>query len=198
VQVWIITGGIACGKSSVVARLAELINDSSVFSADAVVHDELTNPQTIETITQVFGLEILAKDGLIDRSVLRSIVLHDRKAKTHLEEILHPIVRRRYEEMVLEARSVASATRVFLAEIPLYHESDSVYPCDLTIAVCASRQIQLARIMAHRKISKTEADTFIQSQLPVINKLERSDVGVWNDGSMSALEGQLELLVSLS
>ena len=168
-EVWVVSGGIGCGKSTVMAGLQHLLEETGcvLFNADLVVHDELTRPETIRKVTQVFGRHILSDDGLIERSKLRARALGDSKLKTQLEQILHPLVRERFAESVADARSTSGGKGLLLAEIPLFHESNDSFFCDLSIMVAASPTTQRQRICASRSISTEQADAFIQAQLPI-------------------------------
>ena len=193
-KVWVITGGIACGKSTVSQGLAQRLPDAVLFSADRAVHEELTNPLIVEKVAQVFGSGVLADSQSIDRSRLRQLVLDDDEARGRLEEILHPLVRQRFGATVEEAESRLGSSGLLLAEIPLYHESDTPYPCRGVIAIGARTTTQISRIRDGRGIDEEAAQKFIQSQLPVATKLERSDLALWNDGTVEVLQRQIDLL----
>ncbi len=89
-----LTGNIACGKSSVLAMLAEL--GAQVIDADRVTH-ELQQPgqPVYAAIVAEFGPGILAEPGgPIDRRALGAIVFADPAALRRLEQIVHPAVHR--------------------------------------------------------------------------------------------------------
>lgn len=198
-QVWIVTGGIGCGKSTVMSLLKAALDGSGcvVFSADAVVHDGLTERASAGRIVEVFGRSVLAEDGQIERSKLRALALGDAGLRKQLEQILHPLVRERFADVMAGARSELGERGTMLAEVPLFHESDDLYPCDLAIMVAASRTTQIQRICASRAIVPAEAEAFIQAQLPISLKMERSGSVIWNDGSLPALEDQVALLAGM-
>src|SRR5262245_39444760 len=93
-----LTGNIACGKSSVLAVLAEL--GAQVIDADRVTH-ELQQPgqPVYDAIVAEFGAGILAAPGgPIDRRALGSIVFADPAALRRLERIVHPAVHQRIKD----------------------------------------------------------------------------------------------------
>ena len=65
-----ITGGIACGKSTVLKMFAEL-PDVQVLSADAIVHQLYLPGETVHhRVVAEFGRAILDPGGRIDRKKL--------------------------------------------------------------------------------------------------------------------------------
>src|SRR5947207_8048954 len=85
-----LTGGVACGKSTVGAMLVE--HGAHLLKADELSH-ELMQPGTAayEQIVASFGREILAPDGAIDRKKLGALVFASEKPRiAELNAILHP------------------------------------------------------------------------------------------------------------
>ena len=86
-----LTGGIATGKSYVLARL----NDRGVptIDADAIVHDALgPGTDTTRGIAAQFGSALLKPDGSIDRPLLGTRVFADAETRLRIEAIVHPVV----------------------------------------------------------------------------------------------------------
>src|SRR3954452_16195923 len=88
-----LTGGVATGKSYILAQLRE--RGVPTIDADAIVH-ELFEPDTAVTqaVALEFGKAILRKDGRVDRAVLASKVFSNDNARLRLrlEAIVHPVV----------------------------------------------------------------------------------------------------------
>ena len=84
-----LTGGIASGKSTVRALLAE--QGIPAVDADHIAHALLANPSDcVAQIVDVFGEHIRAPNGGIDRRALGQIVFNDEAARHRLEDIMHP------------------------------------------------------------------------------------------------------------
>src|SRR5262245_8040233 len=92
-----LTGNIACGKSSLLAMLAEL--GAQVIDADRVTHDlQRPGEPVYAAIVAEFGPGVLtAPGGPIDRRALGAIVFADPAALRRLEQIVHPAVHARIE-----------------------------------------------------------------------------------------------------
>src|SRR6187397_1051982 len=93
-----LTGGIASGKSSVSARLAELgavVIDSDVLAREVVA----AGTPGLAAVVSEFGPGVLTASGELDRPALGRLVFQDPDARRRLEAIIHPLVRRRAAEI---------------------------------------------------------------------------------------------------
>lgn len=85
--VWMLTGGIGSGKSTVRRELEEI--GVQTIDADGLAHDmyEPGGP-AFEQVAEAWPEVVV--DGRIDRSILASIVFQDPVELRRLEEIVHP------------------------------------------------------------------------------------------------------------
>ena len=116
-----VTGGIACGKSTVARMLPEFGGD--VLDTDDVAH-ELQAPGgvAVAPIVQTFGTSVLNADGGIDRRRLAPVVFSDPAALVRLNAIVHPLVLARVRSWLgldVPARSLPSAPRPPLPVLPV-------------------------------------------------------------------------------
>ncbi|MPS75558.1 MAG: dephospho-CoA kinase, partial [Microbacterium sp.] len=87
-----LTGGIASGKSTIARRLAE--HGAIIVDADAIVRDvQAPGSPVLERIAEVFGPEVIAEDGSLDRPALGARVFGDPEQLAQLNAIVHPAVR---------------------------------------------------------------------------------------------------------
>ena len=86
-----LTGGVASGKSTVSAMLAEL--GAVVIDADALAR-EVVAPGTagLAAVVAEFGDEVLAEDGTLNRAALGRVVFADPSARARLEGLTHPLI----------------------------------------------------------------------------------------------------------
>jgi dephospho-CoA kinase len=193
-KTWIITGGIACGKSSVTRAfetgLSSLVQ---IFSADAEAQRLLDEPEIVAALEVSFGQSavVKAEDGLpkADRAWLRELIFSDSEAKTALERLLHPRVLSEYENRRTQAESTGA--ELFLAEVPLHYEIGFTVTADLIIVVASSQTVQVRRLMERRNLEMPMIEQILRSQWPIEAKVERADVVIWNDGDIAALDAQL-------
>jgi dephospho-CoA kinase len=91
-----LTGGIGCGKSHAAQYFAEL--GALVIDADQLARAAIERGSDgFDEVVTLFGDGVL-KDGNIDRKSLAELIFKDPSAKAKLENIIHPFVRKEFEE----------------------------------------------------------------------------------------------------
>lgn len=154
-----LTGGIASGKSTVSAILAEL--GAVVIDADRLAREVVAKGTPgVEQVVAAFGPEILGPDGEMDRATVGRIVFADERKRKVLEAIVHPLVFERYA--ALEA--AAPADGIVVHDIPLLAESGRVADFDAVIVVDAPHETQVERLLRDRGMSHEDADSRIAAQ----------------------------------
>ena len=179
------TGGIACGKSTVADFWRRW--GAEVLDADHVAHALIApGGECVEAVVQVFGERVRAAEGGVDRRVLGSIVFADAAAREKLNALLHPVVIRRMQGWAEEVRREG---RVGVAVVPLLFEAGMENGWDAVIGVASREQTMLERL-EQRGLSPREAKERMASQWPVREKMARVDHGIENNGSLAELEVQ--------
>src|SRR5213592_3968427 len=98
-----LTGNIAAGKSTVVDLFRRW--GATIIDADVLVREaQAPGGEVLAAIAGRFGADVLASDGTLDRAALRGKVMGDQAALDALNQIVHPAVRRRREELLRAAR----------------------------------------------------------------------------------------------
>jgi dephospho-CoA kinase len=197
-----ITGGIACGKSTVLAMFAEL-PDVEVLSADAIVH-QLYEPgePVYEKVVAEFGRGILAAgppdSAHIDRKKLADQAFRSPERRKKLESIVHPAVIA-YEVEWMAGREKAGGTLLAIIEVPLLFEAKSEAKFAKTIAVACAPEKRLERYRArHPELTEEQARHELArrsaSQLPDAEKSKRADFVIDNSGTLAATRSQVRKL----
>ncbi len=189
-----ITGGIATGKSALLAELRALRPQATFFDADQAAR-ELTNrdPEVRALITEAFEPGIYSAAGDLNRARLRTIVFADPGKKLALEQILHPRIRRQW---AVQAESRRDSTELFFADIPLLYETGGETLCDRVVVVACTPQQQQQRLMARSSLTESAVAEMIAAQMPLAEKISRADHLVWNNGPHSVLAAQAEILAT--
>ncbi len=192
-KLWVVTGGIATGKSYVSKALAQPGEGIWRFSSDEAVAAAYRDPQVQAAVKSELGVSI-SKGGIspAQRKELRDLITLSAAAKVKLEAILHP-----YAFAALEAKCVEASNagvNVLVAEIPLYYETGRALAVDRLIVVASTRATQLERLQKSRGLTKATSEEMLRLQLPIEAKAEGADVVIWNDGSLLALERQIQLV----
>lgn len=188
-----LTGGIASGKSTVsnlLRRKGFAIVDADIAARKVVEIGEDAYKQIVEA----FGPEILQQDQNLDRKKLGTIVFHDEEKRLMLNQIVHPAVR---EYMQKEKETaLKQGKETVIMDIPLLFESNLGYMVDQTILVYVEQSIQLQRLMDRNHFTKAEAMARIQSQIPLEEKIEKSDAVINNNGTIDETEQQLDEIIT--
>lgn len=185
-----LTGSIACGKSTVSQYLREL--GYAVADADAVSRG-LTAPggQALPLLRRAFGDDIF--DGeVLNRRRLGSLVFSDAEKRAQLDAILHPLIIRAVEDK-LEACDAPEA--LVFGDVPLLYECDMAHMFDCIFVVSASRETQIARLLARDGLSREEAERRIDAQMPLERKRALADAVIDTDGPLTATRAQVRALI---
>lgn len=169
-QIWAITGGIACGKSTVSQLFAEC--GARIASADDDARTVLAeNSSTRAAVLELFGT--------VERSELAAKIFGDPDARTKLNSLMHPAIRQQMRAAIGAAQ--ADATQgLLLYEVPLLYEGTLETWFQGVIAVAANHKTQLARLKA-RGLSDEAALQRLAAQLDPEEKVRRADFVVRTD-----------------
>jgi dephospho-CoA kinase len=182
-----LTGGIASGKSSVSAILAEL--GAVVIDSDKLAREVVAKGTPgLERVVQAFGSDVLTEEGDLDRPKVGAIVFGDEEKRRLLEGIIHPLVRERSAE--LEAQAGPDALVVH--DIPLLAEAGLAEAFDAVIVVDAPAEIQVERMMRDRGWTREEAESRIAAQATREERLRIATYVIKNTGTLEDLRARVE------
>jgi len=187
-----ITGGISTGKSTFCDCLRELVPAAKFFDADQAARSLVDLPEVKQEILGQFGSDVFSPDGDLNRTKLRAIVFGDATRRHALEQILHPRIRRQW---IAEANKHRNSPDFFFADIPLLYETGGETLCERVVVVACSRNVQLDRLVKRKSLKRSEAEQMINSQMPLEEKIKRTDHVVWNNGDRATLMEQAKSLV---
>jgi dephospho-CoA kinase len=186
-----LTGNIASGKSEVARLLGE--RGATLIDADLLAREAVEpGTQALDKIAEVWGKEVLAADGSLDRGALRRIAFSDPAQLEKLNAIVHPEVTRLRDVQIEKARE--RGDNVVICVIPLLFERGLVGDFDYIVLVDAPRALRLERLAEARKLEETEAMNMIASQMPAELKRARADYCIENVGSLEDLNRDVDKL----
>jgi dephospho-CoA kinase len=165
------------------------ISDTDAIARQLV---EPGKPALAEIVKQ-FGPSILQPDGHLNRKELARITFSDKSARSTLEAILHPPIRGTWEAEVKEWRAAGQANGAVI--IPLLFETNAASAFDAIICVACSPATQSQRLR-ERGWSDTEIRARIDAQMPIDQKIHRSDFLIWTDTTLEAHAAQLTRILS--
>ena len=186
-----LTGGIACGKSSVSKYLIK--KGALVVDADQIARNILApNSLGLQRVLERWGQKVLDVNGQVNRAYLGSIVFSDPKERKALEAITHPLIAQESQSQIEDARSKKVPLIVYDAALLIEAgRSEQFRPL---VVVTTSKEIQKKRIMDRDHLAEAEALARINSQLPLEDKEKLADYLIYNDGDWVKLYQQVDEL----
>ena len=187
-----LTGGIACGKSTVVAMLRE--HGCAVLEADPIAHQAIERGgPAYDDIVQEFGAGVLAPNGSVDRKKLGAVVFADAARREKLNRIVHPHVIRRQQSQLEEWRRAGFT--VGIIEAALLIEAGYHTQLDRLVVCWCREEQQRERLMA-RGLNEQQARERIAAQMPIAQKRKLADDEIDCSGSIEGTRQQVMALVA--
>ena len=186
-----LTGGIASGKSSVGQWLAQ--QGLPVFDADQFAREALEpGRNATRMVLQRYGASVQAAGmATVDRAALGRIVFQDPAERRWLEQLIHPVVRVRFDQ----ALTLHAKTPAVVLMIPLLFEAGLESLCSEIWLVDCDQSQQLERLIARDGLSPADAEARIAAQWPLSRKRELADVLINNRGTKQQLSEQLQAIL---
>jgi dephospho-CoA kinase len=184
-----LTGGIGCGKSTVVQLFADA--GWRTIETDAVVREMLAGDEAVHAaLRERWGGAVFLDDGSVDRKAVAARVFTDAAELAWLESLLHPLVRQTWEAALEQAPEAN-----WLVEIPLLFEKRLETEFDLIVCVTSPPDV-VERRMVHRGYSGDEIEQRRHRQMPLEEKARRADCVISNAGSLEFLKQQTKRLIA--
>ncbi len=151
-----------------------------IIDADAIAH-EVLDIQSRE-IEEIFGSGVIT-EGKVDRKALGAIVFADSQQRKKLEELVHPLIQRKIENI---SSILDELKKPYLIDIPLFYERGS-YSIEKVIVVYVPRDLQINRLMQRNGLSKVEALQRIGAQMDIQQKRAGATYLIDNTGDLKHL-----------
>jgi dephospho-CoA kinase len=181
-----LTGGIACGKTTVANLFAALgvhIVDTDLLAREVVAPGSPLLPK----IAEHFGEQVLRKDGSLDRARLRDRVFANPAERLWLESVTHPAIRE-----LTDSRCESATSEYVIVAIPLLVETQGAKRFHRVLVVDCEPGLQLARLQARDGMTRAQAERMLAAQVTREQRLEIADDVVRNDGDIAGLRDQVE------
>ena len=188
-----LTGGIATGKSFVLARFA--FHKVPTIDADTIARDVVRVGQPASAdIRQRFGDDVFRSDGELDRQGLGARVFDNPEERRALEAIVHPHVRAAISRWFSMVETEGHA-RFAVADVPLLFETGRRGEFDRVVVTTCTPSLQLERVMTRDDISETEARHRVSAQLPSEGKVAAADFVIRTDASEADTGRQVDEVI---
>ncbi len=181
-----LTGGIGAGKSTVADLFSQ--KGAVVIRSDELAR-QVIEPQTpgFQQVIDRFGKDLLNAEGYIDRAKLAQMVFKDDAALKDLENIIHPLVRSKTNQIIDQHTSET----IIVNEIPLLLEKKMESLFDFLVIVISSEKNRLERLV-HRGLTAEQATARMAKQVSDEQRKAAADFLIVNDGNLDQLEADVE------
>jgi dephospho-CoA kinase len=192
-----LTGGVACGKSTVARMFADL--GANIVDADTIAH-ELYRPgqKVLQELVRHFGPEILKPDGELDRAKLATLVF-DGGRVDELNKIVHPAVIRQQDEW-MRALGEKDPYVVAIVEAALIFEAGVKDHFDRIMVVTCKPAQKVARFARRTGMREDAARADVErrnrAQMSDEEKARRADFVIDNSGSIEETGHQVQRIYS--
>ncbi len=184
-----LTGGIACGKSTV----SDYLRQKGIPVVDAdVVARQVVEPGTVglQQIEEVFGGQYLNPDGTLNRAMLGKKVFGDAAALQQLNHITGPLI-----AVELERQLRVNAPLVVLDAPLLLEEERYRQLADVVWVVTVPPDMQLERLITRNRYSRKQAQERIAAQMTEQERLQYADAVIDNSGTIRQTWQQVDQLL---
>jgi len=185
-----VTGGIACGKSTVCKKFGVL--GWEVISTDSYAHSILSEDnEVIEKIVSRWGPKIKDPNGSIDKAELARVIFKFSNDRSWLDQLIHPKIRKGWTTFI-----ETSDKSKFVVEVPLLFENNLHALFTKTISVHASTSMQNTRLQ-ERGLSDSDIQSRLKSQMNTTEKGNLADFVIVTDGNPEFVDQQINQFLFL-
>jgi dephospho-CoA kinase len=187
-----LTGGIGSGKTAVATYLQS--KGIPVYVSDYEAKKVMEFPDVIQKIASKLGNEILNSDQSINREILSDLVFKDPEKLKSLNAIVHPEVKKHYENWVLDHKKYLFVVK----ETAILFESGSYKDCDVIISIAAPLETRIQRVIERDKTTREKVMNRINNQISEEERATKSDFVIENIDLEKTKQKMDEILKSLS
>ncbi|UXT98265.1 MULTISPECIES: dephospho-CoA kinase [Agrobacterium] len=187
-----LTGSIGMGKTTTAKLFAG--EGVPVLDSDEVVHG-LYRSEAVPLIEAAFPGTTVS--GVVDRQKLGDVLRKNPANFGRLEEIVHPLVRKRQEAFLAAARK--DDRQFALLDIPLLFETGAESRVDKVVVVSCAPEIQRERVLSRPGMTEEKFEMILARQTPDAEKRRRADFIVDSGSGVEAARDQVrEILQKLA
>ncbi|OQP34323.1 MULTISPECIES: dephospho-CoA kinase [Pantoea] len=172
-----LTGGIGSGKSTIANAFAAL--GVPLIDADRIAR-EVVEPGSpaLQRIVERHGPDILTDQGALNRARLREIIFQSPEEKSWLNNLLHPLINARTQQL----KALTTAPYV-LWVVPLLVENGLQRQADRVLVVDVDEATQIARTIQRDGIDLQQAKNILSAQATRSARLAVADDVINNSGA---------------
>jgi dephospho-CoA kinase len=181
-----LTGNYGMGKSTVLAMFKKL--GAHVIDSDEIVKTLLEERSVLSRVKEVLGNRVFRSDGSLDKGRVADAIFKESLLRQSLEDLLHPLVFDRIHSLL---GGINSRDKVIIIEVPLLFERNYESGFNRTITVHTGDETALSRLQK-KGVDRHEALLRVRTQLPIDEKVRKSDYVIDNTGSSDETLAQVK------
>ena len=183
-----ITGGIGSGKSAVAAIFEE--KGALILDADSIAKEILWNDCEISRkVIDEFGQDICDENDRINKERLIPRVFRNNESIRRLNDILHPPVIKRINEIIQE-NAYSNKYTMIAVDAALIFEAGVEKEFDYVVTVAAADDLRINRIVARDGVTPEDVLQRMNVQGSQKEHMHKSDYVITNNGSLADLRNQ--------
>ncbi|OOM74571.1 dephospho-CoA kinase [Clostridium puniceum] len=187
-----LTGGIGTGKSTVSSILKN--EKIKIIDADCIAKEVLEkNPQILEMVRTQFGSGFFDWKGEFRRKEFGNHIFRFPKQRIKYESIIMPYIKQSIESNIKAYEK--KCEKIVIIDAPTLIENNMHEEMDYIILVYADNSVQIQRVMNRDKLTKGEAVSRINSQMPMEEKKEYANIIVDNNADLIETQKQVYDLI---
>lgn len=184
-----ITGGVGAGKSRILEILKQEYGARIIQADQVAVALEAPGEPGLLALTELFGTEILDRDGSLDRKAFARRIFTDEKALDMVNQVIHPMTWKKIQEMLEQEPCPVTAV-----EAALFNE-ESRSLCRHLVFIDTSEENRILRLMEGRGYSREKCLDIMKNQPDRAYFLQLSDYVIDNNGSLEAVRSQVRRMM---
>lgn len=185
-----ITGGVGCGKSTILHLIQKHANAYIIMADDVAKSLYTAGSPLVHDIAEEFGNVCVNSDGSVNKPVLADIIFSDENKRKKLNAMVHPEVKRIILETIDELKAL-NKYDLILVEAALFFEENYDKFCDEVWYVTSDTSVRRKRLKADRGYSDEKIDNMLKAQLSENEFIKRCDKVIDNSGSLEDTESCL-------
>ena len=183
-----LTGGIGSGKSFI-AQIIEHMGYPVYYSDTRSKELTKSNPTIKMGLISLFGKQVYEENQL-NSELIASKIFNDDELRTKVNELIHPMVRKDFENWTLNQKSA-----LVFNEAAILFETGAFKNFDATILVCAPLELKIKRVTKRENCSREDVLERMSKQWSDEEKLKLVDHSIFNDNQTPVLV-QLEEVIN--
>ena len=189
-----ITGTSGSGKTTLCSLIEKNYN-AFIIDADKVAKALNSNPETeyFKQMVNLFGNEILKKDGSLDRKEVAKIIYNNYDKRKALNTLTFKYV---VDDINKQLNSLRNENYDYVAiDVPLLYEAKMEKICDKVVAVVAEDKEKILRICIRDNIGEELARQRLKIQNNNEFFVKKADFVIRNEGTIDNLEKSLKEII---